>query len=502
VLTGTLLLVSSARSDGADLTDYLDSGLAQEDKPGPVLVLAAASLTDVLSEIGKQYETDGRRVRFSFGGSDALAAQVRRGAPADIVVFAGASPMDGLEAEGLIDPGTRRDLATNSLVVVRRAGPGLDLHSLRDLTTVYTGKVAIADPQLAPAGRYAEAAMRGAGLWEGLSRRLILAADVRAALSAVSSGNAEFGFAYLTDTYAIKDIQLALTVPAGSYPPIAYPAAVVSASNRRAAADDFLRYMAIDAQSQRLWAQYGFATDAAPQAGATAGAGPRASDASIVLLSLRVAGLAMLFVTPLGLAVAWLLVRKRVPGRFWIEALVSLPLALTPVVVGFALLNVLGRNSALGGLFHRAFGGDIAFTWVAAALASAVVAFPLSVRAFMVAFAGVDRRLELAARGLGAAPWRVLFTITLPLAYQGVLAGLLLGFVRALSEFGATIIVAGNIPGQTQTLPLAIFTRISSGQDSAATRLIITSAVLAAVTIAIHNYLLTRAARARPLGEP
>lgn len=217
------------------------------------------------------------------------------------------------------------------------------------------------------------------------------------------------------------------------------------------------------------------------------------SDLSIVLLTLKVSGAAMLVVVPAGLGLAWVLVRRRVPGRFWIEVLVSLPLALTPVVIGFALLSLLGRNSPIGRLAFDVFGRDIAFTWVAAAIASAVVAFPLSVRAFIVAFATVDRRVEIAARTLGAGPWRAFFTITLPLAYPGILAGVLLGFARALSEFGATIVVAGNIPGRTQTLSLAIFTRISSGNDSAALGLIVVTVVLAAASIAIHNYLLSRA---------
>lgn len=217
------------------------------------------------------------------------------------------------------------------------------------------------------------------------------------------------------------------------------------------------------------------------------------SDLSIVLLTLKVSGAAMLVVVPAGLGLAWLLVRRRVPGRFWIEVLVSLPLALTPVVIGFALLSLLGRNSPVGRLAFDVLGRDIAFTWVAAAIASAVVAFPLSVRAFIVAFATVDRRVEIAARTLGAGPWRAFFTITLPLAYPGILAGVLLGFARALSEFGATIVVAGNIPGQTQTLSLAIFTRISAGNDSAAFGLIGVTVALAAASIAVHNYLLARA---------
>lgn len=216
------------------------------------------------------------------------------------------------------------------------------------------------------------------------------------------------------------------------------------------------------------------------------------SDVSIVLLSLQIAGLAMAIVIPLGIATGWLLARKRFRGRFVLEAITTLPLALPPVLVGFVLLWATGGNSWLGRAAQALFGFDIVFTWVAAAIAAAVVAFPLSVRAFTSAIAGVDTRLEVAARGLGAGPMRVFFTITMPLAYRGILAGVLLGFVRAFSEFGATIVIAGNIPGRTQTVPSAIFTRISTGDDAAVWRLAIVSVVIAVLALGTHNYLLRR----------
>ena len=218
-----------------------------------------------------------------------------------------------------------------------------------------------------------------------------------------------------------------------------------------------------------------------------------ASDVSIILLSLRVAVLATAITLPLGMALAWLLVRRRPRGRFVIEALVSMPLALPPVVVGYALLVAFGASGPAGRAINSVFGSDLVFTWVAAALAAALVSLPLVVRSFMVAIAGVDRRLELAARSLGAGPWRTFATITLPLAYRGIVAGVLLGFIRALSEFGATIVVAGNIPGRTQTLPLAIFTGLASGDDAVAIRLSLIAVGLAAITLLVHNYLLDRA---------
>ena len=198
---------------------------------------------------------------------------------------------------------------------------------------------------------------------------------------------------------------------------------------------------------------------------------------------------------PIALGVSWLIVKRRIPGRLVFDALVSLPLAVPPVVVGYALLLLLGNRGPVGGLLNDLLGVELVFTWFAAALAAAVVSFPLMARAVMVAMGGVDEHLEQAARSLGASALRVFFTITVPLAYRGILAGVLLGFVRAISEFGATIIVAGNIPGKTQTLPLAIYSEVLLGDDAMALRLISVSVGLAVVTLLVHNWLLDRVNR-------
>lgn len=216
------------------------------------------------------------------------------------------------------------------------------------------------------------------------------------------------------------------------------------------------------------------------------------SDISIVALSLQIALVATAVTLPLGMFFAWLLVRKEFRGKFILDVLVSLPLALPPVVIGYSLLWVVGNNGWIGRLSESWFGSTLAFTWIAASLAAAIVSLPLVVRSFAAALAGVDPRLEIAARGLGAGSVRTFLTITLPLAYRGVIAGVLLGFVRALSEFGATIVVAGNIPGRTQTVPSAIFTRISAGDTDAAWRLALASVVLGVIALAVHNWLLKR----------
>lgn len=195
---------------------------------------------------------------------------------------------------------------------------------------------------------------------------------------------------------------------------------------------------------------------------------------------------------PIGLAVAWALAKTSMRGKVLLDTLVSFPLVLPPVVTGYALLLLLGGNGPLAGL-QESLDVELLFTWFAAAMAAGLVALPLMVRSMEVAMAGVDTRLELAARTLGANRWKVFTGVTVPLAFRGIAAGTLLAFARGLGEFGATIIVAGNIPGSTQTLPLAIYTNLQTGNDDAAVRFITFSLVLALAALLVHRWLLRRA---------
>lgn len=192
---------------------------------------------------------------------------------------------------------------------------------------------------------------------------------------------------------------------------------------------------------------------------------------SALALSVRIAAVATLAILPPGIALGWLLARRRVPGKALIETLTALPLVLPPTAVGYLLLRLLARDGPLG---ERTLGldFDLLFTWKGAALASAVMALPLVVRSARVAFEEVDPRLEGMARTLGLGPWRTFREVTLPLARRGLAAAAVLGFGRALGEFGATVIVAGNIPGETQTLPLAIFAELQLGRDADALTLV------------------------------
>lgn len=213
-------------------------------------------------------------------------------------------------------------------------------------------------------------------------------------------------------------------------------------------------------------------------------------------LSLRVALASVACSLPFGLAAAWLLARRSFPGKSLVDGIIHLPLVVPPVVVGYLLLVALGRRGPVGGWLYDSFGISIAFTWKGAAVAAAVMAFPLMVRAMRLSLEAVDKRLEAAARTLGAGRARVFLTITLPLMAPGVLAGTVLAFARALGEFGATITFVSNIPGETRTLPIALYTLTQTPDgEAAAARLAVISVVLALAAIVASEWIARRMAR-------
>jgi molybdate transport system permease protein len=212
-----------------------------------------------------------------------------------------------------------------------------------------------------------------------------------------------------------------------------------------------------------------------------------------IRLSLRVAFWSVACSLPFGVVVAWVLARRNFPGKVLVDGLVHLPLVVPPVVVGFILLVLFGRRGPIGGWLYDTLGITIIFTWQGAALAAAVVGFPLMVRAMRLSLEAVDRRLESAARTLGARPFDVFLTVTLPLMAPGILAGAVLAFARGLGEFGATITFVSNIPGETRTIPMAIYTytQVPDG-DLAAFRLSIVSVLLALVALVASEILARR----------
>ena len=215
-----------------------------------------------------------------------------------------------------------------------------------------------------------------------------------------------------------------------------------------------------------------------------------------IRLSLQVAFLSVSVSLPLGILFAWVLARRRFPGKTLLDGIIHLPLVLPPVVVGYALLVLFGRNGALGAPLHDWFGVTIAFTWQGAAVAAAVMGFPLMVRAIRLSLESMDRGLEEAARTLGAGRVAVFRTVTLPLIAPGVLTGVILAFARSLGEFGATITFVSNIPGETRTLPIALYTYTQvPGGDAQALRLAAIAVVLALAAL-LGSEILARRMRA------
>ncbi|CEN55937.1 molybdate transporter subunit; membrane component of ABC superfamily [Candidatus Methylopumilus turicensis] len=215
-----------------------------------------------------------------------------------------------------------------------------------------------------------------------------------------------------------------------------------------------------------------------------------------LVLSVKVATFCTLLICVPATAVAWLLAKKEFVGKSLLDGLVHIPLILPPVVPGFLLLLLFGNQGLIGKWLHETFGITIAFTWFGAVIASAVMAFPLIVRSIRLAISQVDAKLEVAAQSLGAHPFKVFLTITLPMAIPGVITGLILAFSRSLGEFGATITFVGNIEGETRTLPLAIYTytQTPSG-DLVAMRLVLLSVLIALSAIVLSNFLERKAAQ-------
>jgi len=202
-------------------------------------------------------------------------------------------------------------------------------------------------------------------------------------------------------------------------------------------------------------------------------------------LTLKVAGWATAINLVLGVAVGWLLARRRFIGREFVDAVLTLPLVLPPTVMGYYLLVVIGKRGWLGHWLQQTFGINLIFTWQGAVIAATIVAFPLVLKSARSAFETVDPQLENAARVLGLNEWAVFFRVTIPMAWPGILAGVLLVFARSLGEFGATLMVAGSIPGRTQTLSIAVYEAVQAGQDDTANFLVaVTSITCIAVLLA------------------
>lgn len=488
-----------------------------------VVVFAAASLQSALEPVAQRFTAaTGIETQVAYAGSGALARQIEAGAPAQVFISADGVWVDQLERGGALALATRRAVAGNRLAVIapRRGAASDQIDWDRIVDGEFDiaarlgpeGRLATALTQSAPLGRYTREALTSLGLWSALSDRLAEAADAPGAAALVARGGASLGVVYLSDARAAVTAGRAEWVgllPAATHRPIRYEAALVRSAAADVAAAAFLAALSTQATTADFTAA-GFSPPPPAEAASdaprpafdakAANADWRAAAISAASLSLLVAATATALCVAPAVAVAYLLARKEFWGKSALDAATHLPLILPPVVTGYALLAAFGRDGVIGAPLEAAFGFSLAFQWTGAAVAAAVMGFPLMVRAVRLAIEAADPRLEEAAAVMGAPPLAQLWTVLAPAAAPGLATGATLCFAKAFGEFGATITFVSSIPGETRTLPSAIFaaTQTPGGERAAVALSLVAVGVSVAALVA--SELLTRAAIRRRKG--
>jgi molybdate transport system permease protein len=453
----------------------------------PLIGLAAASLAAALPAAAAT--SSATAVQWSTGGSGKLARQLAQGAPADLFVSAAPEWIAQGEQEGWLVRGSGRALLTNRLVLIVPREAAWSPAELSDLKHMPAGaRIALGGPAV-PAGQYARQALANAQITLPPAQ-VAEADDVRRALAWVASGEVEAAIVYSTDAAAQPRVRVAATIPAALHEPIRYEAAIVASSQRKDEAARLLDALASPAAGA-IFEAAGFThiPDAPALRGARSAGALELDPWQALARSLLVAGLVALLGLPIATGLGWLLARRDFAGKALVSTLIMAPMVLPPVVTGYLLLRLLGQRSPLGGLL-AACGMPIPFHMAGAVLAALVVALPLYTMSARAAFERTPRELEESAWIEGATPLQALWHVAIPLARPGLLAGAVLAFMRALGEFGATAMLAGNIEGQTRTLSLAIYTALDlPGGEDAATPLIAASLALSLVALAGYERL-------------
>lgn len=461
-----------------------------------LLVLAASSLTDVLPRVAALWLEDGGvPTTFSFGATSRLAPQVVEGAPGDLFFSADGIWMDWVAERGGILEDTRTDLLGNELVVVVRREDAGEVTGPRELAGPVVRHLALAGEN-APAGRYGRAALEAMGIWESVASRVVRAGNVRGALEWVALGEAEAGIVYRTDAQAEDRVTVAFSFPAGTHPEIRYAAAVLTGAPDSDLARAFLDYCRTP-RAANVFRRAGFlllpASVPGPAGpGDVGGRPPGAPNPwSAIRLSLIVALASMLAGFVPAVALGWLLARRDFLGKSVVATVILAPLVMPPVVTGFILLSLLGTHAPLGAWLAR-IGLPVPFTLLGATLAALTVGLPLYVVSVRNAFQTVDPMYEEVAWTLGHRPWPAFRKITFPLALPGIAAGAVLAFARALGEFGATVVLAGNVEGDTRTIALAVYTLLESPQGREAIWVLVGASVVTSLLALLGFEILSR----------
>ncbi len=453
---------------------------------------AASSVADVARDIADRFEAKAHvTVTISQGSSGKLCGQIQHGAPCDVFIPADIAYLDRLDRANLLTEGSRTSLGRNEIVVVVADAdwpPWSDAGRFLDESF---GRIVLANPEHAPAGRYAVAALKHLGLWQQIETRVVYADNVRLAARYIASYGAGVGIVYATDAAALADrLSVVHRFGDGEHDPIIYQGAVCDASSQPGLATEFLAFASSSDAADR-WRAHGFTAESTPAALHRAEASMFSSnDLYAIRLSLLVSFAATLLFLPLGVALGVWLARNRSTGRTVVQTVVMIPLVLPPVVTGLFLLKGL-----------QAAGSPIAFTWLAAVVASGAVAMPLLVRTVRASVEAMDARLLAVAATLGSSRMRIFFTVTLPVCWKGIVGGAVLFWARSMGEFGAVMVAATNTPGRTQTIPLAIYSKLESASDASIWPLVVASLTVSVGAIALSEWLVRdkrRAGRGNP----
>ena len=461
-----------------------------------ITVLAAAGLTNAITAIADEYEEAANtKVILNFDSSSRLAKQLEAGADADIYISANEKWMDYVCDNNFADIASRCDLATTDLILIGTK----DIYQNNNIAfdsnfaALYSGHLAIGDFSNVPVGMYTEQALKKTELWSPLEDNFVLASKVSDVVRYVETGECELGICYAASAIASDNVVKLYTFAADTHDPIKFISA--KCTNAKPEAENFLAFLS-ENKSLGIFAANGFTTSTRLETLKYTKHKTLFTQEELqaVILSVKVALVCVGAVLVPGIFLGWLLARKNFHGKDFFEAFVNLPLVIPPVVTGYLALLLLGKNGLLGKYIYDTFGFSIAFTWKAAVVTSAIMGMPLLIRSVKTAMTMTDIRLEKAALTLGSSPAKVFFTITLPLAMPGILSGVMLAFARSLGEFGATATFAGNIPGKTQTLSLAIHNLTQTpGGDAAALRLTLISIIISIVALIGSEIIVRRA---------
>jgi molybdate transport system permease protein len=447
-----------------------------------LVIAAAANFEPVLAEAGERFTQDtGIPVTFVYGASGILSKQLAEGAPYDAFFSADSRYLKQLQEKNKLVP--EIPFVLHGTLVLMRQDLHQPVEQVEDLLTLLAEDqlrfLALPNPEHAPYGHAAVEALQQSGVWSALEAHIVYADNVQQILHYVQSGNAELGFtakSLLVETDAIYiEVQDAL------HAPIVHALGIHAETRQEEALDSFVRFLQQE-EIQNLFTRYGYTVLDGPVEWRNAGV-DRATERQGLLqplyLSLKIAFWATLLAFFLGVVLAYLFAFYRSKWLNFLSLLVMIPLVLPPTVLGYYLLLLLGQEGWLGRFSEHLFGIPLIFTWKAAVAAAAVAALPLVVKPIQSAFESVDTDVLDAAR-LDGGRWPSLRWVIMPLAYRGVITGVLLGFARAIGEFGATLMVAGNIPGQTQTLSIAIYDAVQADRMAEANLMVL---VLTSVTI-------------------